>query len=56
MPELYLCLNCCSQGTLNRHGRCEVCDSDAVVSLHAQNYERRGLIEVVDDYIARYDS
>lgn len=31
MPEIRYCLNCSNIGPLNIHGRCETCDSDAVV-------------------------
>lgn len=32
--EAYECGNCYHVGPLNQHGRCEVCDSRAVISAH----------------------
>ncbi len=31
MSELWLCVNCNSIVTLDKHGRCSICGSDAVV-------------------------
>jgi hypothetical protein len=34
--EKFVCLNCHAVNGLNRHARCYTCDSDSVISLHAQ--------------------
>lgn len=38
--ERWYCLNCQTEGDLNQHGRCGSCDSDSVVSRHAERLSR----------------